>query len=298
MSEPPAEPDDYRARVAAAGERLTPAERLVASVLLADPQAVGFGTVAELAGRADVGVGTVARLAARLGYGGFSDLQRAVRRDLARQLRPAAERIHEPGPEADGAGDDPLRTAVVDHAELELENVRATLSAADPATLGHVVDRLADLGRPVAVLSGDASAGVARHLVDELAALRPNVVAVEGNEVATARAVALLPADATVVVIDLRRYDRWVVDTARSAAHRGATVVALTDSELSPLAALARHTFVVAAAALGPFDSHVGTLALVHLLVALASRQLSPTAAARLDQIERAWQERTSLVEE
>ncbi|MEX2626532.1 MAG: hypothetical protein WD225_06585, partial [Ilumatobacteraceae bacterium] len=156
MSEPPAEPADYRGRVAAAGERLTPAERLVAEVLLTDPQAVGFGTVAELAGRADVGVGTVARLAARLGYQGFSDLQRAVRHDLARQLRPAAERIHEHGPEE---GDDPLRTAVLDHAELELQNVRATLTAADPATLGHVVDRLADLRRPVAVLSGDASAG-------------------------------------------------------------------------------------------------------------------------------------------
>ena len=281
-----ATPDDYRARIGAAGERLTPAERRVATTVLDDPRAVGFGTVAELADRAGVGVGTVVRLADRLGYRGFTELQRAVRRDLARQLRPAVERIRDGRPDPD---------AVAGHIELQLDNVRATLEAADPGMLARVADRLADVERPVAVLSGDASTGVARHLLDQLTALRPGVVAVDGNAVAVARTLAVLPPDATLLVVDLRRYDRWVVDTARDAAERGWSVVAVTDGELSPLAAVAADVFVVTAASLGPFDSHVGTLALGDLLVAMTARRLAASAAERLDAVERQWQLRRSL---
>ena len=83
-------------RIAQAGAQLTAAERRVAEVILAKPQLVAFGTVADLADAAGAGAATVVRLAAKIGYDGFTTLQASVQQDLAQQLRPAAERIRQP----------------------------------------------------------------------------------------------------------------------------------------------------------------------------------------------------------
>src|SRR5437879_11950068 len=54
--------------------RLTPAERRVAAVVADDPEAVAFGTVADVARRAGTSGASVVRLAAKLGFEGFVEL--------------------------------------------------------------------------------------------------------------------------------------------------------------------------------------------------------------------------------
>lgn len=273
-------------RIAKASGVLTPAERRVAEVVLEHPQVVAFGTVAELADRAASGAATVVRLASKLGYDGFTGLQASVQHALAVQLRPAAERIREP------AGSD----AIGRHLQAEVDNVHNTLHAVNAAALADVVDRLAQ-ARRVLLLSGDASGGVARQMLTELRSLRDGVDIIDGNDVAVQRAVALLEATDVVLAIDLRRYDRWVVEAVTAASATGAFVVAFTDSLLSPLAGVAAHTFTIAAAAAGPFDSHVGTLALANLVVALLADKVRPTATERFDRTEAAWRGARSLTD-
>ena len=266
---------------------LTAAERRVAEAILRSPQSVGFGTVADLADSAKVGAASVVRLASKLGFDGYSDLQASIQHDLMRQLRPAVERIDET------LGDGP-RSA---HAAVELANVRATIEAADTRSIEQLTARLADLSRPVVVLSGEASAGVAEQFTDQLEQLRENVRVLRGNDVAVRRAIAVLPADATAVVIDLRRYERWVLDAHASLRERGVWSAAFTDSILSPLAARADVTFVLSADSVGPFDSHVGTLALLNLIGAEVAGALRSSARDRLAAVEEAWSRHGSLTE-
>ena len=163
-------------RVRQAGAQLTAAERRVAEVVLDRPQLVGFGTVADLASAAGAGAATVVRLAAKLGFDGFSALQASVQRDLAHQLRPAAERIREIG------GEQPIER----HRAAELSNVQATVDAVDPVTLDAVVTLLADSDRDVLVLAGDAERGVALQFATDLGALRSGVAMVGGSDIARA----------------------------------------------------------------------------------------------------------------
>jgi DNA-binding MurR/RpiR family transcriptional regulator len=274
-------------RIRAAGNELTTAERRVAEAILARPQAVGFGTVADLALAAGAGAATVVRLAGKLGFDGYTDLQSSVQRDLLHQLRPAADRIR------DEIGDGMMDR----HLATELGNVQATLDGVDSEGLTELVARLCDLDVPVAVLSGAASDGVARQFIEELALLRPGVTRLGGNEVAVRRDVSLLSESTTVIVIDVRRYDHWVLDTVATAHQRGMWTAALTDSYLSPLAAGADRTFVLSAGSVGPFDSHVGTLALLNLVVTEVAGRLRSTASSRLDRVEDAWRAAGSLTE-
>jgi DNA-binding MurR/RpiR family transcriptional regulator len=278
---------DVAGRITACGPTLTPAERRVADVVLQRPQLVAFGTVAELASDAGSGAATVVRLAGKLGFDGFTALQSAVQAELAYRLRPAAERIRQPVP-TDVVG----RTMAT-----ELDNVQTTLEAVERQAFTKAVGALASRAGQVAVLSGEASQGIARQVVWELALLRDGVSLVCGTEVAVVRAIALLDAGDVCLVLDLRRYDRWVLDAARRAGERGVTLVALTDSALSPLALLADATFTVTAAAAGPFDSHVATLALLNALMTAVADRLRPSATDRLDRIEAAWRASGALID-
>ena len=274
-------------RIGQAGASLTPAERRVAEVVLEHTQLVAFGTVADLAERSGSGAATVVRLATKLGFDGFTALQASVQHDLARQLRPAAERIREPA-----ASD-----AIANHLELELDNVRTTLSSLDDEALADTVAHLASARSRVFVLSGDASHGIAVQLCTDLAALRNQVALIGGNQVSVDRQVSQLVRTDVVVMLDVRRYDRWLIDAATAARAAGVWAVAITDSLLSPLAALADRTLVIAAAGAGPFDSHVGTLSLCNLLVAGTADRLRAAATQRLDCAEAAWQRSGALID-
>ncbi|MEO6653926.1 MAG: MurR/RpiR family transcriptional regulator [Ilumatobacteraceae bacterium] len=263
---------------------LTAAERRVAEVVLAAPQSVGFGTVADLARSAQVGAASVVRLASKLGFDGFSELQHAVQRELTQQLRPAAERIQ----------DSDLGSRS-DQVALELANVRATLTGIDDGALASLVERLADLDRPVVILSGHASAGVAQQFASQLQQLRPGVQVVAGSDVLVRRDLAVLAPSATAIVVDLRRYERWVLEAHRLIADRSIWSAGVTDSMLSPVASVADVAFVVDAASTGPFDSYVGVLSLLNLVTADLATRLKESAAQRLAVVEAAWSEHESL---
>ena len=275
---------DVAERIRERGADLTAAERRIAEVVLERPQSIGFGTVAELARAAQVGAASVVRLASKLGFDGYSELQHAVQAELMQQLRPAVERI--------GSADLGSRSG---HIAAELANVETTLTGVDDASLAVLVERLADLERPVFVLSGTASAGVAQQFVTQLHQLRPDVVVVGGSDVEVRRELAVIGEGATLVVIDLRRYEQWVLDAHRLAVERGIWSAGITDSMLSPIASGADVTFVVGAASTGPFDSYVGVLALLNLVVIDVAAPLKDSATERLAAIEAAWTAGASL---
>jgi DNA-binding MurR/RpiR family transcriptional regulator len=198
---------DVAGRITEWGPALTPAERRVADVVLQRPQLVAFGTVAELANEAGSGAATVVRLAGKLGYDGFTALQDAVQAELAHRLRPAAERIRQPvAPDVIG------RTMAT-----ELDNVQSTLEA---------VDREVRPGRQrclsaarVVVLSGRRHCGIAagRWGAGLLRGAWSWSSAPGGR-----RPLHRPPrgGDACLVV-DLRRYDRWVLGAAKRAGAGG-----------------------------------------------------------------------------
>jgi DNA-binding MurR/RpiR family transcriptional regulator len=257
-------------------ELLTTAERRVGEVVAREPEVVAFGTVAEIAERSGTSGPSVMRFAAKLGFGGYSALQAAVRGELADQLRPAAERIRQ-----EQRGD------ILESAEAtEVANVLRTLRAVRRPTFDAVVDLLADRRRQVVVLPGEVTLPMGGLFARMLDQLRDSVYLSEGAEMRVSRDLARIGLGDVVVAIDLRRYERWLVPMVDHAAQRGAIVVAITDSPLAPIARVAEHVLLVAAAGTGPFDSLVGVQALVNALVTGVATQARDDATGRLDAIE------------
>ena len=202
-------------------------------------------------------------------------------------MRPAAARIRE-RPPSDVLGQ-VLAAAT--------ENVRATMDNVSAETFQRAVARLADRKRRVFVLAGEIARGVGIAFVTKLDLLREGVVAIGGSPVRVARQLADLDDGDVVVVIEHRRYERWLLEVLDRAHDRGASAIALTDSTLSPVATAAECVFVVDAHGAGPFDSHVGTLALLEALAAGVAARLRRSATTRLDAIEASWASGNELVD-
>jgi DNA-binding MurR/RpiR family transcriptional regulator len=274
--------------ISEAANRFTPSERRVAEAVMQDPKIVAFGTVAQLAETSGSSGPTVLRFAAKLGFDGFVELQASVQEEIADQLRPATQRIRE-RPLSDVLG----RTLAAD-----IDNVRATLGEIEPADFRTAVDLLSDRRRRVFVVASEVSGGAGRLLAGQLDLLRDGVHEITGTPVKVSRDLVRIEPEDVVVVVDLRRYERWVLETTARAADTGATLVALTDGRLSPLAERAAITFVVAARGVGPFDSTVGAMSLVHALIAAVAARLRRSATGRLDAVEESWRAGTDLVEQ
>ncbi|MFN8019362.1 MAG: SIS domain-containing protein [Acidimicrobiales bacterium] len=276
------------ARLREVAPSLPPAERRIADALVGDPQLVAFGTVAEVAAAAGAGGASVVRLATRLGYQGSSWTSRPrCGGELADRLRPAADRIRDL-PSGDVLGRAQAAAAAA---------VDATFAGLDRVAFTEAVDLLADAGRRVVVLAGDAGAGIAAHAGDELSMLRPGVAVVGGSPVAVGRTLAGLGRGDVVVALDLRRYDRWLLDALGSIDGVGVELVALTDGPLSPLGRGARALLVVDGEGIGPFDNYVGALALLSALVAAVAERLKGEATGSLDRIERSWRATGALTD-
>jgi len=274
-----------RAREAAA--RLSPGERRVAEVVASDPEAVAFGTVASVAERAGTSGPTVLRLAGRLGYDGFVALQADVRAGLSQRLKPAVERIR----------GTPAVPALARALEVELANVRRSLEAVDARSFQSAVALLADAKRSVFVLPSEQCRPPASSFAVDLGLLRDGVRLVGGSEFRVVSQLARLRRGDPVVLIDLQRHERWIVEAGGRAAEAGARRIVVTDAALSPLADGAQHVFVVAAETAGPFDSGVGILALLNALVAGVADALRPQAARRIQSLETAWVESGALLD-
>jgi len=262
--------------VAAVSAELTPTERRIAEAVLAEPTLLAFGTVSDLAGRVGTSRPSIVRFAAKLGFAGYTQLQQHIRSNLSHRLSRPSERIR-----SDGEMTLPAKVAISN----AISSVFAVVES----------DRMAALIDPVVraenvwVLSGETSQAGAHTLCSGLSMVRPGVRSLEEHAFGTALSDAG-PGDAAVV-FDFFRYRRQVAAAASIFANAGVTVVAITDSPLSPLVELADVWCQIEIPAIGPLDSSVPVVAMCELLVAGVAKALQDDATDRIDRIEAVWKD-------
>jgi DNA-binding MurR/RpiR family transcriptional regulator len=261
---------------------LTPAQRLLAERVMADPEGVAFMTVSELASAVNVNESTVVRFATSLGldgYPGLTRLCRAMLRVEAQLLRRFAN-VEDLAAE----GTDPLENGPHDPLELatafDQANIARTLARVDPASWAAAVAALAEAPR-VHVLGLRKCYSVAfllgyllRMVRDEVETLTPGF----GTLVEDLRRVR--PGDC-FVGISIHRYSRDTVRGFRQAHAQGATTVALTDNPSSPLAIAGDHAFYVETAGVAVLRSLTAFTSLVQALAnAVAAARGTETRSA------------------
>jgi DNA-binding MurR/RpiR family transcriptional regulator len=221
----------------------------------------------EQARRADVVAPTMSRLAHALGYDGFRALQEHFREHAAwgradfalraRRMQSRAGRARATGPEL---------------AHLQTANIEALGALNEAERYARVATRL--MKSPLTAFLGFRSChSVALHAHYLHSMLVGRGLLLDDAYGTLVESIAGLPRRATLFAIGLSPYSRQTVEAVRRAAAAGTAVVALTDSELSPLARAASERLLFEAASPSFFHSLLGAHALVERVMAeVASR--------------------------
>ncbi|MFJ6164868.1 MurR/RpiR family transcriptional regulator [Micromonospora orduensis] len=234
------------------GVRLTPTQRRIAHCLVQHAPAVAYLSAAEVAELAGVSQPSVTRFAVALGHDGYPALRRRLRDLTAAAGRPA------------DAGNE-LQQAV----RAEMGNLdRLAGQLADRDRIAET-GRLLAASRPLPVLGLRAATPLAAYFAYFAAKVHPDVrVLDDGGSLLTDRLEQAAEAGASALLaFVLPRYPRETLDALREARAAGLTVVAITDSPVSPAT---EHADVVLPAAVGAhlvFDLHTAPMTLAMVLL-------------------------------
>lgn len=264
-SAPPTTLTALRALILRQREQLPKRLLQAAEFALEHPQEFAFGTIGEIASRAEVQPSTLVRFAQSLGYSGFSDLQavfRAHARDRWPEYRERLQSVRGEGPMALMQG---FTRAAIHSAERLSETI-------DAAMLERAVKLLADadtiylLGSrrayPVAAYLAYAlrKLEIRCHLIDQAGGLAPEQV-------------ALMSQKDALLAVSFSPYTPATLELVGKAAERGIGIVALTDTPFSPLLSSTAVWLEVTEADHAAFRSLSGTFVLAMTLAVATAEQ-------------------------
>ncbi len=262
---------------------LSPELQRAARWLADHPRDVGVMSMRQQARAVGVSPPTMSRLARALDFPDYPALRRAFQDALA---GPTARYREQAQALQSGQRGKPTERLMGELLDAQLADVRATTELNDPACVEAAVDALHGAAR-IGFLGVRSSFGLAYlfHYAHKLLS--------DNGELVTGLGGALIdqvdgfgPRDA-LVAITLAPYSRPTVEAVRLAHERRVTVVALTDSPLSPIGAYATHTLLFRADSLSFFHSMLGPLALVELLLARHAARGGRALLSRLARIDR-----------
>lgn len=261
---------------------LTPTQRRVMDFVLKRPEEVVFLTASRLALRLDLSDTSIVRLAQALGYDGYPDLQRHLR-GLVQKRLVTVGRLGETAKRAE-TEKDVFRNVLL----KDSQNLARTLEDTDPESFKGVVEALKNAER-VFVIGLRSTNCLAAFLTTALRFLRRDVVQLQPGKGEMWEELRDIGPQDVVVGFSFPRYTKVTVEVIMYAREMGAQVVAVTDSELSPLAGSANWVLPVPYEIDSFMESFTAALSLVNAIVtALAFRSKEDTIET-LREMEESW---------
>jgi len=277
--------------IATAFPDLPRGQKQVARFVVDNDSAVAFASATELAERSGVSAATVVRFCQAMGFEGYPHLQAAFRKRLRHSLTTAQrleERLRAPVPKDD------LLAQVFGH---NIDNIKHLMTLVDPDVFEAAVHEFGR-ARHIVVVAGGLSASPAIFLSHSLRVMGFNVHEVTAGGVPLSLERSILGPDDLLVTIGFWRYFRHIVDAMAWAKVRGTPRIAVTDSELSPLAQLADYAFIANTDGVGHSVSPLAATALMEAFVVALSFERPQETLAALREVDTAYRESGLLTDD
>ncbi len=274
-----AQPDALPQRLTARFDEMSPQLQRAARYLIQNPQDIALLSMRELARRADVPPVTMTRLAQFMGASGYEDLRREQANTIRRGGFAARAQVSRRPAVDTPAG---LARDTVAGLSAQIESLTA------PESVGQMTEaaKLLAAARRVYVLGSRSCHSVAWQFGYVLSLLGEKAVQLEGAAGTFADPLSYATASDALLVISVSPYARQSLEVAALAAERGMTVIAITDSTVSPLAQIATCSVICPVESQSFFHSLVPAMAVAEVfctLLAAQDPQESLAALARSD---------------
>ena len=259
-------------------------QKQIARFILEYYDKAAFMTASRLGVTVGVSESTVVRFATELGYDGYPHLQRALQ-EMIRNKLTSVQRMEVAGDRMGGR--DVLQTVL--HADTDM--IRVTLDEIDRDAFQGAVDALMGAKR-IYILGVRSSSALASFLGFYFNLLFENVTLVHTNSVSEIFEQVLRVGPGDVLFgISFPRYSKRTLSAMKYARDRGARVIALTDSQLSPLARVADHVLLARSDMASFVDSLVAPLSVINALIVAVGMSRRDEIEHTFNKLERIWEE-------
>lgn len=259
-------------------------QKRIAAYILENYDKAAFMTASKLGGLVGVSESTVVRFASELGYDGYPGMQRALQ-EMIRSRLTSTQRIQVAGDML--SGQDVIGSVL----HSDIEKLREVISKADRGAFETVVEELLQ-AKHIYIVGSRSSAFVAGYLNFYLHLVMENVTLVQSNAAGEIfeQLFRIGPGD-VILAISFPRYSTVTLSTVKFARDRGATVIGVTDSEVSPVYQMAKASLLAPCDMISFIDSMVAPMSMLNaLLIALAQR-VETDAPATFEELENIWDE-------
>ena len=259
-------------------------QKLIGRYILENYDKAAFMTAARLGKTVDVSESTVVRFAAELGYEGYPAMQKALQ-EMIRSKLTTVQRIEVSN---DRMGGQDVLTKVL---QSDVENIRFSMERIDREEFNAVVSAVA-AARRVYIVGVRSSAALASFLAFYFNLIFEEVRLVQTTLASEMFEQMLRVGEGDVVIgVSFPRYSTRTVRAMEFARDQGATVVALTDSELSPLYGTAQYRLLAKSDMASFVDSLVAPLSIINALIVAVGRMKEREVTGTFERLEQIWDE-------
>ena len=263
--------------------RLSKGQKLIAEYILKNYDKAAFMTAAKLGISVGVSESTVVRFANELGFSGYPKLQKALQ-ELIKNKLTTVQRLELSN---DFASHGAALKGVL---KADMENIRATLEKINPYTFEDVLNSIFE-AKNIYIIGLRSSTALAEFLGFYLNIILQNVRIVSYGISDIFEQMINIGEGDLVIGIGFSRYATKTIDVLDFSKARGAKVVAITDSLLSPLAAKADSTLIAQSNMASFVDSLVAPLSVINALIIAVGMREKENIADIFANLENIWQE-------
>ncbi|MFC0410310.1 MurR/RpiR family transcriptional regulator [Roseomonas elaeocarpi] len=265
------------ARIYAAYEALSPAEKKLATVLLQYQKDLPSYTVGALADKAGVSRATAARLIRALGYATYPDAKRLIRAE--QHWGSPLARLGAPGGEIPGA-------VLGQMVQADLDNIRSTVEGIPERVLTEVARVIAS-ARRLRIMGLRSGYGLAHHAAHYFSLAMGDVQVLPTGGGSYSHEIASVAEGDVLLVIAFRRRPRLLPTILAEARASGAATVLITDLSATASARVAQHVLRCRCHSPSPFNSFAAAVTLINFLAWSVTTMLGEASRTRLRRIDR-----------
>ncbi len=265
-------------------KRLSKGHKKIAAYIEENYDKAAFMTAAALGQKVGVSESTVVRFATELGFKGYPELQKELQQLIKSKLT-AVQRMEV---SENLIGDSDIITSVLNG---DIELIRATAEKTSREAFKNAVAEI-NRAKKIYILGVRSSAALASFLAFYFNLVFDAVTLVDTSSASEMfEQMFRIDEKDVCIAISFPRYSKQTVNALRFIADRGAKIIAITDTDKSPIASFANHLLVARSDMASVVDSLTAPLSLINALIAGVTLSRRNEVYENFNKLENIWDE-------
>ena len=273
---------DLLSKIESALPKMSKGRKLIAAFILEHYDKAAYMTASKLGAQVGISESTVVRFADELGFAGYPELQSSLR-EIVRNKLTTLQRIEIA---SDRIGNDDILEKVINS---DIDKMHRSLEKINREHFNRAVDALIGADN-IYIVGMRSSSSLAAFMSFYFNLIFDNVKYITNTGGSEIFENIMRITDRDVMVgISFPRYSKRCINAVQYAKSQNAHIIAITDSELSPIAELADSLLLAESEMASFVDSLVAPLSIINAIIVAAGMKKKDEVSNTFKKLEEIW---------